>query len=202
MDGEAFGFFMLVEKLSTALIGQLPSYENGPRQWVARELVRSFDALSEAREGFAELSRWIGKCETAQTKEGKAYFLFEAGKVFNHLGDTCAKLLPWGSDTSQMFNALKLLAPDIRDVLDDIEADELSFREVVIAGQLDPSRRAFQAVPQPDPTRLPSAEMLQDLQGRLQSLSAQYTEGLEELRRFATAELRVEDFFQGRTTDS
>ena len=195
MGGKAFGFFTLAEKLSTAWIGQLPGYKKAPRHWVARELVRSFDVLSEARKGFAELSRWIGKCEAAQTKEGKAYFLFEAGKVFNRLGDTCAKLLPWGSDTSQMFNALKLLAPDIKDALDNIEADELSFREVVIAGKLDPSRRAFQAVPQPDPTRLPSDEMLQELQGRLQSLSARYAEALEELRRFAFAEMRVEDFF-------
>jgi len=196
LAGKAFGFFTLAEKLSTALIGQLPGYEKAPRQWVARELVRLFDVLSEAREGFAELSRWIGKCEAAQTREGKAYFLFEAGKVLDRLADTCAKFPPWKDDTSQVFTALKLLAPEIEESLDSIERDELSFREVVIAGELDPSRRAFQAVPQPDPTRLPSAEMLQELQGRLQRLATQYTEALEELRRFATAELRVEDFFR------
>ncbi len=195
MGVKAFGFFTLVEKLLTAIIGQLPSYEKTPKQWVARELVRVFDVISEAREGFTELSRWIDKCETAQTKEGKAYFLFEAGKVLNRLGDTSAKFLPWESDTSQIFNALKLLAPEIKDVLDDIEPDELSFREVVIAKRLNLSGRAIQAVPQPDPTRLPSSEMLQELQGVLQSLSARCAEALEKLRRFANAELRVEDFF-------
>ncbi len=196
MAGEAFGFFTLAEKLSKALIGQLPGYKKAPKHWVARELVRLFDVLSEAREGFAELSRWIGKCQTAQTRESKAYFLFEAGKVLDRLGDTCAKFLPWKGDTSQVFTALRLLAPELKDPLDNIERDELSFREVVIARQLDPSRRAFQAVPQPDPTRLPSAERLQELQGRLQRLASQYTEALEELRQFATAELRVEDFFR------
>ncbi|HWM90909.1 MAG TPA: hypothetical protein VN493_09090 [Thermoanaerobaculia bacterium] len=195
MSGKAFGFFTLVEKILTALLGQLPSYEKAPKQWVARELVRLFDVISKAHEGFAELSRWIHKCETAQTKEGKAYFLFEAGKVLNRLGDTCAKFLPWERNPSQVFDALKLLAPEIKDTLDYIESDEVSFREVVIENRLDPSRRAFQAVPQPDPARLPSSEMLQELQDRLQSLSAQCAEALEKLRRFATAELKVGDFF-------
>ena len=195
MGGQAFGFFTLADKLLTAVLGQLPSYKEAPRQRVARELVRLFDVIGEAREGLTELSRWIYKCQTAQTQEGKVYFVFEAGKVLNRLADACAKLLPWKGNISAVFAALGLLAPEIKDTLDYIESDESSFREVLIEERLDLSRRAFQAVPQPDPTRLPSSEMLQELQDRLQSLSARCAEALETLRSFAAAELRVEDFF-------
>lgn len=195
MGSKAFGFFTLVEKLLTALVGQLPSYENAPKPWLARELVRLFDVVGKAREEFTELSRWIHKGETAQTQEGKVYFLFEAGKVLNRLKDTCPKLLPWKGNTLQVFDALKLVAPELKEDLDDIETDEFTFREVILEERLNVSRRAFQTVPQPDPVRLPSSEMLRELQDHLQSLSAQCTEALERLRSFATAELRVEDFF-------
>jgi hypothetical protein len=195
VNGDAFGFFTLIEKLATALLGQLPSYKKTPKQWVARELVRLFDILSEAQRNFAELSRLIYKCETAETKEGKIYFLFEAGKVLRRLGDTCSRFLEFQGTPAQIANAFKLLAPEIKDLLAEIEHGELPFEKAVIEKQLNLSRRAFQAVAHPDPERLPSAEMLQELQDQLQSLSARCDEALGRLRHFASAELRVEDFF-------
>jgi len=198
MSSKAFGFFTLVEKLLTAVVERLPGYREAPRPWVARELIRLFDVVGETHKGFMELSRWIHKGETAETREGRVYFLFEAGKVLNRLGDACAKLLPWDRDTFQALDALKLLAPEMKETLDSIETDEVSFREIVVEERLDRSRRAFQTVPQPDPARLPSSKELQELQGRIQSLSAQCAEALEKLRAFATAELKVEDFFSDR----
>lgn len=194
MNSKAFGFFTLVGNLLTVLVGQLPGQE-APRPRVARELVRLFDAISAMREGLMEVSRWIQKCQTAETREGRVYFVFEAGKVLDRLGDACAKLLPWKGNIPQVFDALMLVAPEMEETLKWIEADEVSFREIVVEERLDRSRRAFQAVPQPDPERLPGPGRLQELQDRLQSLSAQCAEALETIRGFATAELRVEDFF-------
>ena len=195
MNGDAFGFFTLIEKLVTALLGQLPSYKKTPKQWVARELVRLFDILSEARGEFTEVSRLIYRCETAETKEGKIYFLFEAGKVLSRLGGTCSRFLQFQGNPAQIASAFKLLAPEIKDLLDEIGDDEIPFEEAVIEKRLNLSRRAFQAVARPDPARLPSSEMLQELQDQLQSLSIRCDEALGKLRQFATAELRVEDFF-------
>ena len=196
MKAKSLDFFTLVEKLLTALVGQLPTYQKAPKPWVARELLRLFDAVGEAHRDLTELSHWIHKGETAQTREGKVYFLFEGGKILDRLAETCVKFLPWGRDRLQVFDALKLVAPEIEG-LDDIETDALTFREIIVEKQLNRTRRAFQTVPHPDPARLPSSEMLQELQIRLQSLSAQCAEALETLRGFATAELKVEDFFQG-----
>jgi hypothetical protein len=197
---EILGAFELIEKILSSLLGQLSQYRKTPRQRVARELVELSDLLGEAREEFNRLALLISRCEIAQTKEGKTYHLFEAGKVLEQLGRTCSKFVGWGERHSRIEDAFRLLAPRTHELLARLNGVDrahtpgaLVYTQLEIA--ISENRQALQAVEHPDPSKLPTTEILSEARQQLEDLAAHCSRAQEDIRAFARKELTAEDFF-------
>jgi hypothetical protein len=198
MSIEALNLFEFVESILTSSLGRLAPFRDLPRPRLARELLETFDLLGEMRKRAGRVAELIQRCEACQTPEGKVYFIFEAGKALKLLGQTCGQFLYWTISDKRTIQLAKLLPPEmektVRTIIDEesMYPDETDFPTPSAVEEL---REALEAIPHPDPRKLPSPEVLRQAGKRFESLAASCGEARAGLRAFAGTALVVEDFF-------
>jgi hypothetical protein len=198
MSIEALNLFEVVESVLTSSLGRLAPFREEPRPRLARELLETFDLLGELRKRSSRVAELIQRCDACQTPEGKVYFIFEAGKALKLLGETCGQFLYWTYSDKRTVRLSRVLLPELRETVrkiideESMEPDETAFP---IPFAVQDLREALEAIPHPDPRRLPSPEMLREAWQRFQSLAVACDEARAGIRAFAGTALVVEDFF-------
>jgi len=198
MSLEALKLFELVESILTSSLGRLAPFRELPRPRLARELLETFDLLGEMRQRSGRVAELIQRCEACRTPEGKVYFIFEAGKALKLLGETCGQFLYWNYSDKRTVRLSRLLSPELRETVrkivdeESLDPDETKFPVPYAVEEL---REALEAIPHPDPRKLPSPEVLRRAGERFESLAASCDEARAGIRAFAGTALAVEDFF-------
>ncbi|HKI00786.1 MAG TPA: hypothetical protein VKK31_02285 [Thermoanaerobaculia bacterium] len=191
--------FETVETVLTSSIENLARFREEPKTRLARESIELFDLLGKMRQRSDRVSELIRRCETAETTEGKVYFVFEAGKVLQILGELCGQLLYWSLREERTIQLSKLLAPEIRQRVhriiyyESMDAEEAAGYPV--PSDIEKCRESLEAVAHPDPRRLPNPERLRQARERFQSLAASCAGFQAGIRDFARDALTVDDFF-------
>jgi hypothetical protein len=202
MSIEALNLFEVVESVLTSSLGRLAPFRELPRTRLARELLETFDLLGEMRKRSGRVAELIQRCEACQTPEGKVYFIFETGKALKLLGETCGQFLYWNYSGTysdkRTVRLSRLLSPElqetVRKIIDEesLDPDETKFP---VPHAVEELREALEAIPHPDPRKLPSPEVLRQAGERFESLASSCDEARAGLRTFAGTALVVEDFF-------
>ena len=198
MGIEALDLFEVIESILTSSVGRLAEFRELPRPRLARELLETFDLIGEMGKRSDRVAELIRRCEACQTPEGKVYFIFEAGKALKLLGETCGQFLYWNYSDKRTVRLSRLLSPELRETVrkivdeESLDPDETKFPVPYAVEEL---REALEAIPHPDPRKLPSPEVLRRAGERFESLTASCDGARAGIRAFAETALAVEDFF-------
>jgi len=190
--------FKLLSELFVTLEGQLSKVRGTPKQRLARNIIEMFDILTELEKSVAIILDSLKSFQAESQVGMRVHIIYKTQSLFENLEEACEKFLAWVHKHKEFSITLDIFAPRA------YEKYGLSSRyttvvvgpKPILSEALETFRTQLQAVRSPDPALFPSGEVLENIIAQFEILLANIKAFKKDIRRFASTNLSVEDFFK------